>query len=759
MRRSRSQPIRSAIISLLAVPLTALIVLWVFTASGALSQGVDLARAGTLKDDLVRPVQRLAVALQHERRLSMLAMSAPAQARADELRTYREATDSARSVFDRNTSGRNLRGSVSADIRDPMDRFGRELDELSLARALVDGGGARNRAEVHAHFQVMIDGAFGVQRAVDPVQRDLARDNALLVSLSLAREQISRADAVAAGRLPGAPGAWDRKELASAAGARDFIYEDTVPLLPAAGRDRYNAFFATVGYQRLVQLEDQISRGTATVSQQEWDAAAGKVLGDLQNLEDGLRADLDERERSASLGMLLRICLLGGIGLLAVVCSLVIAWRVARRLIQESRALAETVGEFTRDQLPLLAEMVRRGDKITDPGNPSGVRFSVTEIERIFRSFAAARAAVLEAARHEAATMGTVRDVFVNLASRNQALLHRQLSLLDQMEREADDPDELARLFQLDHLATRMRRHAEGLVILAGKAPGRGWRSPVPLMDVVRGAASEVEDYTRVRVLPMPGIAVLGPAVADVIHLLADLVENAVQYSPPDAPIEVCGQGVAAGYVLEVEDRGLGLPPDVLEELNERLAAPPDLALTDSARLGLFVVARLARRHDIKVSLRSSPYGGTTAVVLLPDRILSTDMPEPAPAERAESDAAVPARAVLEPAPDPGPARPAPVRPVLVEEPPAEPEFHQGLPRRRRKSPASAPAEAAPAAPAPPEPAAPDPAGPRLPAAGAERSPDDLRLRMSAMQRGWERGRSESASLADDPSLPPEEHP
>ncbi|WP_106402043.1 sensor histidine kinase [Actinocorallia populi] len=757
MRRSRSQPIRSAIISLLAVPLTALVVLWAFTAASVLSQGLDLARARTLKADLVQPVRELVGALQHERRLSMLIMSLPAGVRPGQLQTYRDLTDSAREVFDRNISSRNLRGSVGEDVRDPMDRLGRELGSLALLRSLVDDGGARNRAEVYTHFQNLVDGAFSVQRAVVPVQPELARDNALLISLSLAREQVSRADAVAVGRLPAAAGSWDRKELTAAVGARDYIYDDILPQLPAGERDRYNALFNTVDYQRLVQMEERITRGTAAVPQQEWDAATGKVLGDLQDLETGLREELDERELSASFGVLLHICLLGGIGLLAVVLSLVIAWRVARRLIRESRALADTVGDFTRDQLPVLAEMVRKGDRITDPGAPSGVRFSVTEIERVFRSFAAARSAVLEAARHEAATMGTVRDVFVNLASRNQALLHRQLSLLDQMERDADDPDELALLFQLDHLATRMRRHAEGLVILAGKAPGRGWRSPVPLMDVVRGAASEVEDYTRVRVLPMPGIAVLGPAVADTIHLLADLIENAVQYSPPDAPIEVSGQGVASGYVLEIEDRGLGLPADVLEQLNERLAAPPDLALSDSARLGLFVVARLARRHDIKVSLRASPYGGTTAVVFLPTRILSTDLPAAEPAEPRERRATAPSPAPLEAAPDPAPAaRAASPRPVLVEDPPAEPEFHQGLPRRRRKARSQPSAEAAPAGPAP---AAPGPVGAVPPAAGAERSPDDLRLRMSAMQRGWERGRSESTSLADDPSLPSEERP
>ncbi|GAA2728130.1 sensor histidine kinase [Actinocorallia aurantiaca] len=781
MRRSRSQPIRSAILSLLAVPLTALIVLWAFTASGVLTQGLDLARARTLDADLVNPVQDLVIALQHERELSMLSMGAPTGVRPGELQTYREITNSAREIFDRNIAGRNLRGSVDAGTRDRMDRLGRDLGGLALLRSLVDGGGAKNRTEVYTTFRSLIDDAFGVRRGVLPVASHLARDASMLTWLSIAREQISRADAIVAGRLPAPLNAWERRELAAVAGARELVYADVLPQLSPGHRDHYTAFFNDTDYQRFVQMEERLGRGSGaqTVSQQEWDASAGNVLSGLRDLEENPNEEIAAQERSASFGILLRISLIGGIGLLAVVLSLVIAWRMARRLIRESRALADTVGEFTRDQLPVLAGLVRDGHKITDPGGPAGVRFSITEIERIFRSFTAARTAVLEAAQHEAATVASVRDVFVNLASRNQALLHRQLALLDQMERDSDDPEELARLFQLDHLATRMRRHAEGLVILAGKTPGRGWRSPVPLMDVVRGAASEVEEYTRVRVLPMPRVAVVGPAVADTIHLLADLIENAVQYSPPDTPIEVSGQGVAAGYVLEVEDRGLGLPADVLEELNERLAAPPDFTLEDSARLGLFVVARLSRRHDIKVSLRASPYGGTTAVVFLPKRILSTDLPEAGPDESKDGAAESPvrARAALEAAPEPE-AAPAPSpseapaaasalrpSPVLVEEAPAEPEFHLGLPRRRRKgrstSKPTAGGTPAGGTPSPPKPSQNGLPGtvPPTDAAGAERSPEDLRLRMSAMQRGWERGRSESASLADRPSLPSEERP
>jgi hypothetical protein len=213
------------------------------------------------------------------------------------------------------------------------------------------------------------------------------------------------------------------------------------------------------------------------------------------------------------------------------------------------------------------------------------------------------------------------------------------------MERGTHDPEALAQLFQLDHLTTRMRRQAEGLIILSGAAPGRGWRQPVPVVEVLRGAIGEIEDYPRVDVITESRDFIAGTAVADVTHLLAELVENAVLYSPPGTRVQVRASRVANGYVVEVEDRGLGIPASRLSAFNERLAQPPEFDLADSDQLGLFVVSRLAARHQIKVSLRGSPYGGTAAIVLMPHRLVVAE---------AEAEAAGPDPAGLNPAgPDP----------------------------------------------------------------------------------------------------------
>jgi anti-sigma regulatory factor (Ser/Thr protein kinase) len=190
------------------------------------------------------------------------------------------------------------------------------------------------------------------------------------------------------------------------------------------------------------------------------------------------------------------------------------------------------------------------------------------------------------------------------------------------MERRASGPDELEDLFRIDHLTTRMRRHAEGLIILSGESPGRGWRNPVPLVDVLRAAVAEVEDYTRIRVVSRTQAALAGPAVADVIHLIAELAENATIYSPPNTVVRILGDVVGKGFAIEIEDRGLGITDEKLADINSNLASPPQFDLSGSDRLGLFIAGQLARRHDIKITLRPSAYGGTTAIVLVPRALI-----------------------------------------------------------------------------------------------------------------------------------------
>ena len=228
------------------------------------------------------------------------------------------------------------------------------------------------------------------------------------------------------------------------------------------------------------------------------------------------------------------------------------------------------------------------------------------------------------AAAAEAGVRNGLRQILASLGKRNQSLLHRQLRIIDTLEQQAESPSALGELFALDHLTTRMRRHAESLSIISGAAPARSWSGPVPVIDVIRSAVSEIEDYRRVTTATDATETVIAAAVTDVIHLLAELIENATLFSPSTTRVEVRAERVANGFAIEVEDRGLGMEPGQLTVINEQLADPPDFDVADADRLGLFVTGRLAARHAIQVSLAPSAYRGIKAIVLLPETIVIT---------------------------------------------------------------------------------------------------------------------------------------
>jgi len=341
--------------------------------------------------------------------------------------------------------------------------------------------------------------------------------------------------------------------------------------------------------------------------------------------------------------VLIRIALADAVGLVALLIAAAgMAW-FARRLSRDASALETSARRFADQQLPQLVERLRRGETFDPAGElPPSARMKVTEFSRAAASLTSVQRTALTAAATETNLRSGVSQVFVSLARRSQSLLQRQLRLLDDLERKAVDPGALADLFPLDHLTTRMRRHAEGLIILSGAVPGRAWNSPVPVIDVVRGAIAEVEDYKRIGVATTSEDMVAGSAVADMIHLLAELIENATLFSPSGTRVEVKAERVGNGFAFEIEDRGLGIKPEELDAINLRLGSPADFDLANADQLGLFVVGKLAARHSVRVFLRPSPYGGTTAIVLMPSSMITTaaDLPTGPQATDAEAAAA-----------------------------------------------------------------------------------------------------------------------
>ena len=299
---------------------------------------------------------------------------------------------------------------------------------------------------------------------------------------------------------------------------------------------------------------------------------------------------------------------------------------LANRLIGRLKRLRKETLDLAEVELPETMRKLGAGEKI-DTG-AAHLDFGDDEIGSVANAFNRAHEAAVSAAVTEARTREGVRAVFLNIAHRSQMVVHRQLEVLDEAEQRQEDPAMLETFFRLDHLATRERRNAENLIILGGGEPGRQWRTPVPLADLVRSAIGESLDYKRVHTHRMPQVFIVGNVVADLIHLLAELVDNATAFSPPQSRVEVTGNVVGKGVAIEITDQGMGMPGEEIVRVNEMLRNPPDFGvdtLSATSRLGLFIVSQLGLRHGISVQLTESVYGGIRAIVLVPNSAVAAD--------------------------------------------------------------------------------------------------------------------------------------
>ncbi|MCF3175446.1 sensor histidine kinase [Streptomyces sioyaensis] len=313
-----------------------------------------------------------------------------------------------------------------------------------------------------------------------------------------------------------------------------------------------------------------------------------------------------------------------GIVLAALIIAFVVAGLMARRMSRNMRQLRTAAFGIAEQRLPMLVDQLSR----TDPGRVdtrvTPIPIATTdEIGEVARAFDQVHREAVRLAAEQALLRGNVNAIFTNLSSRNQGLIERQLELITDLENNEADPDQLESLFRLDHLATRMRRNGENLLILAGEEPGRRWNQPVPLVDVLRAAISEVESYERIDLTGVPESEIHGTAVTDLVHLLSELLENATTFSSPQTKVRVAATRLPDGRVMiEIHDKGIGLTPEDFADINHKLANPPSVDAAISQRMGLFVVGRLADRHGIRVQLRpSGEQAGTTSLVMLPEAI------------------------------------------------------------------------------------------------------------------------------------------
>ncbi|MBG0567644.1 sensor histidine kinase [Actinoplanes aureus] len=628
--RSHNWSIRSKIIAMVAVPLSALLALWIFATVVTSGPALTLLEAREAVHRLGDPGLQLIMQVQRERHFSA-AYLAVRKSESSDLAQQRVATDKAIAAFRDSAGKADLDEAVRAEVAELDTKLG----GLREIRARIDARDIDVLGQME-YFNGVADLGFDVSRtAAIFFSERVDREVRGVISAFRGQEYLSRADALmaaaaAAGRIDGV----SRRELMENLSTSRYLLEAGVADMPVGVQGDFSRLVMSPTLLELTRMqnaliEDSYIGGPTPISGAQWQPVYDQATQDLTAFQLRAVEQIAEDATPLAASVLLWLAVAGLLGLAALIVSVFVSVRFGRSIVGRLIRLRREALEMASERLPSVVRRLQRGEAVDVEVETPPLEYGRDEIGQLGHAFNDVQRTAVQSAVEEANVRRGINEVFLNIARRSQTLLHRQLSLLDRMERRETEPQELEDLYRVDHLATRMRRHAEDLVILAGAAPGRGWRNPVPVIDVVRGAISEVEDYKRVDIRSVNSSAIVGRSVGDVIHLLAELIENAASYSPPHTRVQVVGQVLPNGYAIEIEDRGLGMSPEALEEANRRLAEPPDFDPTDSARLGLFVVAQLANRHQIRVSLRASGYGGITAIVLIPGELV-TAAPGPA---------------------------------------------------------------------------------------------------------------------------------
>jgi signal transduction histidine kinase len=627
-RGSGSTRVRSKVAALLI----SLAALWAFAAFVTFREGVNLLFVSTLDKGVAQPLEMLLPALQQERKVTLVYLGGGTAPQRQEMQRQRQATDEAIAAFQELAKS----GSVAFASSDALDRdlaltFA-QLDGLSAVRGDIDGGRIVGRPAAVGKYTAVLDTIFALYSSAGAVDdKEIAADVATLIDMTRVREVLAQEDALVSGALAaGNLTDSERESFAQLVGAQRFLRAEAASKLPDEDHTMYQELVSGSTFTTFEALETTIIQGgrqntRPTVTLDQWNAAITPVHQDFTTFVETAGDSVVARATPMAIGVIVRLALAGGLGMIAVIASIVISITTARALVQQLERLRNAARDLASYRLPRVVERLQHGEKVDVESEAPPLDFGRDEIGQVGQAFNDVQSTAIRVAVEQAELRRSVRDVFLSLARRSQALLHRQLGLLDAMERRSTDAEELAELFRIDHLATRMRRNAENLIVLSGATAGRAWRKPVPMVDVLRGALAEVEDYTRVTVLPVVPASLVGRAVGDVIHLLAELIENAVSFSPPQTVVRVGGSVVGNGFAIEIEDRGLGMSEEDRTLANEQLNDPPEFKLSSTARLGLYVVGKLAERHGIRVKLAESPYGGTTAIVLLPATLMAED--------------------------------------------------------------------------------------------------------------------------------------
>ncbi|MBB6346479.1 signal transduction histidine kinase [Nonomuraea muscovyensis] len=625
--------IRFKIATLLVIPLVSLVALWGFAASSTFGDAFNLLRAQTIWTGVINYADGLVGNLQGERLASAERLGGAVRDPAP-LAAARAKTDRVRTKLTESAGMESVQSAMTAEMNDRLADAFEAIDRLPDIRRQVDSG-KMTAADLVTEYSAISD-AVHILYSSFTISTDveLARQAQGLIAADEVREMMSRGNAL----IVASDGKLSMKDvhlLSRFEGARLHLFPVAMANLDAQTRAPFEKIAASSRYATMQRALESYMSGEP-VNMQMWRELADPVMKDYTEAVWRTGDTLLGRIEPAGVTIIVRAAVAGALGLIAVVFSIIISIRVGRRVALDLGALRRSALDLAEIRLPGVVERLRRGDRVDVEAEAPPIKVAdktTSEVADLAAAFDSVQRTAVDAAVEQARLREGVSEALRNLARRSQSLLQRQLRLLDDMQRETEEPEALERLFRLDHLTTRMRRHAEGLVLLSGGSAGRRWRGVIPVEDVLNGAAAQVEEYTRVRVYPMPEYGFAGTAVADLMHLFAELIENATTFSSPGNEVSVRGELVGRGFAVEVEDRGLGMPPEMRQVVNERLASPPEFDPSQTEQLGFAVVGMLAARHGISVTVKPSPYGGTSAIVLVPPTLVEMlpmplDMPE-----------------------------------------------------------------------------------------------------------------------------------
>ncbi|MFI6943588.1 nitrate- and nitrite sensing domain-containing protein [Streptomyces sp. NPDC050418] len=632
----RNWRISTRLVSLLALPVVAATSLGALRINESMDEIEQLDNMKLLTE-MTKSATQLASALQEERDKTAGPLSTGSDAKSTEVVGYRNETQRDQDKFVKATLGLNERRDDTSlrSVRQDLNAIVTRLNTLKDVRRDAFKKGVPASQTVQSYNR-LIEQLLDLSRdmALATSNPEIIQRTRILTAFSSAKEYASVQRAVIAAALPdtdekrGSIDETDRQYGWSAYENEQVALSNAERSYEDAGGDA-NKLLQTIqsediresdAYAKRVLETDRGLKSEDPRSYRDWTDQADSKIHNMRLIETQLLNEMEQEARKLRNESEQSAILNGAVILLVLGISLIGAFVVARSMIRSLRRLQDTATRVAQDRLPELVKQLSEADpQDVDTSVESVGVHSRDEIGQVAAAFDDVHREAVRLAAEQALLRGNVNAMFTNLSRRSQGLIQRQLSLISELESREADPDQLSSLFKLDHLATRMRRNGENLLVLAGEEPGRRWTRPVPLVDVLRAAASEVEQYERIELAAVPATEVAGRVVNDLVHLLAELLENATSFSSPQTKVKVTGHALPDGRVLiEIHDTGIGLSPEDLAAINERLASPPTVDVSVSRRMGLFVVGRLSQRHGIRIQLRPSDSGGTTALVMLP---------------------------------------------------------------------------------------------------------------------------------------------